>query len=63
MTGNDYAELVLSNLELLLLSSALNEVRNGIDVSDFHARLGGTEEEVAQLHKELRAVLKQLAPF
>lgn len=44
--------------ELLLLANALNEVQNGIDITEFHTRLGAGKENATTLHKQLKEALR-----
>ena len=48
--------------QLLLVNNALNEVLNGIAISDFETRLGTDRRQVAALLVTVGAVLDQLAP-
>jgi len=43
--------------ELLLLANALNEVRNGIDIAEFHTRLGVNRDEASRFHRQIKKVL------
>lgn len=47
----------LSEAELMLLNNALNEVCNGIEVAEFHSRLGATENEAQALLKRINSLL------
>jgi hypothetical protein len=53
------AQLVLDENALGLLSNALNEVCNGVDIEDFEfsTRLGVERPQAQQLLAEVRAVL------
>jgi hypothetical protein len=44
--------LRLSPDEVIMLSNALNEICNGIAISEFQTRIGYTREEVEALLKE-----------
>lgn len=43
------AELSLTESELLILNSALNEICNGMAISKFETRVGATKEDAALL--------------
>lgn len=58
--------LELTNVEVLAICNALNEVRHGpgaLRPSDMHPRLGATSEEVAATHVAMRDALKAMDPF
>lgn len=42
-------ELSLTENELLILNSALNEICNGMAISEFETRIGATKEDAALL--------------
>jgi hypothetical protein len=52
----------LSTSELSMVNNALNEVANGVDISDaeFQTRLGEARSDVRQLLKEVGAVYRAL---
>ena len=54
-TDGDRVTIAFSNAELSLVNNALNEVANGIDISDaeFHARLGEARSEAQRLLAEI----------
>ena len=43
--------------ELLIISSALNEVLNGLDIFEFETRMGASKDEVDSLLKKINSVL------
>ena len=44
--------------ELLVVSNALNEVCNGIDVPEFHARIGASPDEAQRLLERLGEIIE-----
>jgi predicted DNA-binding protein (UPF0251 family) len=54
----DGVTIRLSRAELVVVNNALNEVANGIDISDseFQTRLGESRSKVRQLLAEVKAV-------
>lgn len=44
--------------ELILINNALNEITNGMDVSEFSIRLGATLEEALKLQSDIRGLLR-----
>ena len=46
----------LSKDEVIILNNALNEICNGIAISEFHTRIGYEREEVEKLFNELRCL-------
>lgn len=55
------ADLRLTEDELLILNSALNEICNGISVSEFETRIGATRDDVASFLVEIGHILDALA--
>ncbi|ATM95614.1 Uncharacterised protein [Yersinia frederiksenii] len=55
------AELKLTNDELLILNSALNEICNGISISEFDTRIGATREDVTLLLEKIGQTLDAMA--
>ena len=49
--------LEIDEKELELINNALNEVCNGIDISEFMTRLGQSEEAAQTLLKRLNSLL------
>jgi hypothetical protein len=47
--------------ELLVVSNALNEVCNGIDVPEFHARIGDSPDEAQRLLEKLGEIIERAA--
>lgn len=54
------AQLTLGENELLILNSALNEICNGISVSEFETRIGASKEEVCTLLSEIGWILDNM---
>lgn len=54
------ATIELSAEELVLVVNALNEVCNGLDISEFATRLGGSREAAEQLLSEVQATATRL---
>ncbi|MCA8031586.1 hypothetical protein LGM46_01200 [Burkholderia arboris] len=54
------ADVEISFDEFIVLNAALNEVCNGIDVSEFETRIGAPRETVEKLMVEIQAVLERL---
>ncbi|RBQ32825.1 hypothetical protein [Rahnella aceris] len=55
------ADLRLTEDELLILNSALNEICNGISVSEFDTRIGATRDEVTLLLEKIGQTLDVIA--
>jgi hypothetical protein len=57
------ATIRLSRSELGLVNNALNEVANGVDISDseFHTRLGESRSDVRQLLAEVGDIYTALS--
>lgn len=55
------ADIRVTEDELLILNSALNEVCNGISVSEFDTRIGATRDDVASLLKKIGQTLDAIA--
>ena len=53
------ANLALSFDELLIINNAINEVCHGLDLVDFHARIGATPEEAKALLRQIDALLNR----
>lgn len=45
--------------ELLIISSALNEIINGIDLFEFETRIGASKEEVTLLLEKINSELNK----
>jgi hypothetical protein len=56
----DCAQLELTASELLILNNTLNEVCNGIDVPEFHTRIGAEKTDVALLQKNVADIFRLL---
>lgn len=55
------AELKITEKELLILNSALNEICNGIDVTEFETRIGSDKNEVAALLSKIGSILDKMS--
>lgn len=55
------ADIRVTEDELLILNSALNEVCNGISVSEFDTRIGATRDDVASLLEKIGQTLDAIA--
>ncbi|NWD07655.1 hypothetical protein [Pseudomonas gingeri] len=58
--NTERANVNLSLAELLIISSALNEVCNGIEVFEFETRIGASEERVADFLGEVGLLIARL---
>lgn len=58
--GEKSADVRFSNDELILISNALNEVCNGVEIDDaeFATRLGADREEVRRLLENLGSLIR-----
>jgi transcriptional regulator of heat shock response len=54
------AHVEFSHHDLTLMQNALNEVLNGLPLSEFETRLGGTRKEVLELQDHVQDVAKKL---
>ncbi|MEN4888926.1 hypothetical protein [Erwinia billingiae] len=54
------AEINITEHELLILNSALNEICNGIDIAEFEARIGSEKDDVTALLSKIGNVLDQM---
>lgn len=52
-----YFEIGVTEDELLIINSALNEICHGIDVYEFETRIGASREEVEKLFKEIHSLI------
>ncbi len=57
----DQSQTVMTHEELLILTAALNEICNGIDILEFQTRIGSNRERVAQLLKEMGLLLDKMS--
>lgn len=55
------ADISITESELLILNSALNEVCNGIDIAEFETRIGSERDNVAALLSKVGSVLDQMS--
>ncbi|ATM87922.1 hypothetical protein OP862_00515 [Yersinia massiliensis] len=55
------ADINITENELLILNSALNEVCNGIDIAEFETRIGSERDEVAALLSKIGSILDQMS--
>lgn len=49
-----------SNDELIMLNNALNEISNGISITEFQARVGYTREEVEGLMSKIAKLIEHV---
>ncbi|MCW0314796.1 hypothetical protein [Pantoea ananatis] len=54
------AEINITEEELLILNSALNEICNGIDIAEFETRIGSERSEVIALLSKIGNILDQM---
>ena len=54
------AQLTIGENELLILNSALNEICNGISVTEFETRIGASKEDVCTLLNDIGHVLNNM---
>lgn len=54
------AQLTIDENELLILSSALNEICNGISVPEFETRIGASKEDVCALLNDVSHILDKM---
>ncbi|KAA8673951.1 MULTISPECIES: hypothetical protein [Pantoea] len=54
------AEINITEEELLILNSALNEICNGIDIAEFETRIGSDRNEVVALLSKIGNILDQM---
>ncbi|WP_455865061.1 hypothetical protein [Pantoea agglomerans] len=54
------AEINITEHELLILNSALNEICNGIDIAEFETRIGSEKDDVTALLSKIGNVLDQM---
>lgn len=54
------AQLTISENELLILNSALNEICNGISVPEFETRIGASREEAYALLDVMGRILDKM---
>ena len=52
--------LDMTESELLILSSALNEICNGIDVPEFDTRIGASKDDAASLLERVNSLLDKM---
>ncbi|MBP2198992.1 hypothetical protein [Pantoea cypripedii] len=55
------AEVNVTEEELLILNSALNEICNGIDIAEFETRVGSKRNEVLALLSGIGSILDKMA--
>ena len=55
--STDGVTLFLTNDEVLILSNALNEIANGIEISEFESRIGFPEEFVSKVMADFQEAL------
>lgn len=54
-------EINISETELLIINSALNEICNGIDITEFETRIGSGQDDVAALLSKIGSILDKLS--
>ena len=59
-TTAEWSHISIGRDELLIVSAALNEVCNGIEVFEFETRIGADPERVAALLKEGGSLLDKM---
>jgi len=57
----DGAVLALSSDEIYVLSNALNEICNGVDIPEFDTRIGATKIAVRGLLEEFVRVIEEIS--
>ncbi len=57
------ADINITESELLILNSALNEVCNGIDIAEFETRIGSERDNVAALLSKIGGILDQMSSY
>jgi hypothetical protein len=57
---SDQSTVCLSNEELLIINSALNEICNGIEVFEFETRIGASRQRVLALFMQVGVLLDQI---
>ncbi|CNL96451.1 hypothetical protein [Yersinia aleksiciae] len=55
------ADINITESELLILNSALNEVCNGIDIAEFETRIGSERDNIAALLSKIGSILDQMS--
>jgi hypothetical protein len=55
------ASIMLSQEELLIVSNALNEICNGLDLPEFATRIGAERESAARLLQDIGDVYDKVA--
>lgn len=58
--AKDSASVSFAEAELVLLNNALNEVLNGLDISEFGTRLGASRQETEELLHQIDALLSTM---
>lgn len=49
--------IILSNNEIIIVNNALNEIINGIEITEFETRIGFSEEIVKELLDNIKKIL------
>ena len=57
----DGAQVKLTADELLIIGNALNEICNGLDISEFATRIGAERSEAMRLLKAIQSAHDQVA--
>jgi hypothetical protein len=58
--GNHSASVFVTEAELVLLNNALNELLNGVDISDFDTRLGTSRKDAEELLHQIGSLLSKV---
>ena len=59
--SNGKVEINIAENELLILNSALNEICNGIDITEFETRIGSDKNDVEVLLSEIGNILDKIS--
>ena len=57
----EQSQTVMTHEELFIITAALNEICNGIDIFEFETRIGSDRERVALLLKEMVSLLDKMS--
>ena len=57
----EQSQTVMTHEELFIITAALNEICNGIDIFEFETRIGSERERVALLLKEMVSLLDKMS--
>lgn len=59
--SNGKVEINIAENELLILNSALNEICNGIDITEFETRIGSDKNDVEVLLSKIGNILDKIS--